>query len=50
MTWSPDETGIDWDDEDEIICPVTGAYCTGQFCLDYGCSKKVGIYDDYDYL
>ena len=31
---------------DEPICPVTGTYCTGRFCDDYGCAKKAGVYDD----
>lgn len=35
-------------DDDEIICPATGTYCTGQFCDDYGCAKKAGFYDDED--
>lgn len=39
--------------EDDItdivrICPVTGTYCTGEFCEDYGCAKEVGFYDDED--
>ncbi len=38
------------DDEDntEPICPVTGSYCTGQFCDEYGCAKKAGFYDEED--
>lgn len=35
-----------YDDEPEIICPVTGTYCSGDFCDDYGCAKKAGFYDD----
>lgn len=36
------------DENNEIICKVTGTYCTGQFCEDYGCAKACGIYDDED--
>ena len=34
------------DDEPERICPVTGTYCSGLFCDDYGCAKEAGIWDD----
>jgi hypothetical protein len=42
-------------DEEEVaepICPVTGTYCSGQYCDDYGCAKQAGFYDDdgEDYL
>lgn len=30
----------------EPICPVTGTYCSGLYCEDYGCAKKAGIYDE----
>jgi len=33
-------------DEEEPICPITGSYCTGRFCDDYGCAKRAGFYDD----
>ncbi len=41
------------DDDDSAatrqpICPVTGTYCSGQFCDDYGCAKKAGFYDNED--
>lgn len=36
------------EEPDEPICPATGAYCTGQFCDDYGCAKQHGFYDDDD--
>lgn len=33
----------------EIICPVTGTYCTRAFCDDYGCAYRAGIpWDEYD--
>lgn len=39
----------DWqDDEPEIICPLTGACCTGLYCDAYGCAKEAGFYDDED--
>lgn len=34
------------DETENCICEVTGTYCTGLYCEDYGCAKKVGIYDD----
>ncbi len=42
----------DRDDYPTPICKVTGTYCTGRFCDDYGCAKECGIYDDEedDYL
>lgn len=33
------------DDEPEMVCPITGSYCTGNFCGDYGCAKSHGFYD-----
>jgi len=39
---------IDETDGDEMICPVTGTYCSGQFCEDYGCAKKAGVWDEYE--
>src|SRR3990167_3757251 len=30
-------------DDGDIICPVTGAVCRGQFCDDYGCSIQAGV-------
>lgn len=44
----PDTNTVEDDDHDTEptpICPVTSSYCTGQFCDDYGCAKKVGFYD-----
>jgi hypothetical protein len=38
-------------DEDEplIICPVTGTYCSGEVCEDYGvCAKECGFWDEED--
>lgn len=35
-----------YDDDPVPICPVTGTYCTGLYCDDYGCAKKCGIYDE----
>lgn len=40
-----DENGIPNGDP---ICPMTGAYCTADFCDEYGCAKAAGIYDDED--
>ncbi len=35
------------DDEDQqIICPVTGTYCSGRFCDEYGCAKQAGFWDE----
>lgn len=43
---------VPWDElpevEPEIICSLTGAYCTGDFCDEYGCAKKAGIWDEED--
>lgn len=37
----------DHEDEPERICPMTGSYCTGLFCDDYGvCAKENGFWDD----
>ena len=41
----PDET-----EADEMICPVTGTYCSGLYCEEYGCAKKAGVWDDEDEL
>ena len=41
---------MDDDDEPEMVCPVTGSYCTGQFCDEYGCAKQHGIWDEDDDL
>lgn len=33
------------EDEQTMICPCTGTYCSGDLahlCLDYGCARKVG--------
>lgn len=38
--------GPDGDDGEGQICPITGTYCTGQFCDDYGCAKEAGVEDD----
>lgn len=38
----------DWQEAPEIICKVTGSYCTGQFCEDYGCAKEAGFHDEED--
>lgn len=35
-------------DEPEPICPMTGSYCTGRFCDEYGCAKQAGFWDDED--
>ena len=43
---SPEEFEDYDDDEPEPICPVTGMYCTGLYCDDYGCAKEAGFYDD----
>lgn len=32
-------------DDETLICPVTGTYCTGNYCDDYGCAKQAGFYD-----
>lgn len=44
---SPDDY---YEDEPERICPVTGAYCSGQFCDEYGCAKEAGVWDEEDDL
>lgn len=38
----------DYDDSPTPICPVTGTYCSGQFCDEYGCAKQAGFWDDED--
>lgn len=38
------------DGPQQPICPVTGTYCTGMFCDDYGCAKEAGFYDDEEDL
>lgn len=40
----------DWHHEDvpDHLCPMTGTYCTGQFCGDYGCAKEAGFWDEDD--
>ncbi len=47
MTVSDDDVP---DDEPERICPVTGSYCDGLYCDDYGCAKELGIWDDDDFF
>lgn len=42
---SPDDLD-DLNEEPEMICPVLGSYCTGQFCDEYGCAKALGFWDD----
>jgi hypothetical protein len=46
------EDGSDPEEIKEPICPVTGTYCSGMYCDDYGCAKQAGFYDDDedDYL
>lgn len=34
------------DNEPTPICRVTGTYCTGQHCDEYGCAKEAGFYDN----
>ena len=36
------------EDDGETICSVTGSYCMGLFCEDYGCAKEAGFYDTED--
>ena len=41
---------MDIDDDDQIICPVTGTYCVRAFCEDYGCANQAGIpVDEHDH-
>lgn len=37
------------EDDDQIICPATGAYCVRAFCDDYGCANQARVpVDAYD--
>ncbi len=38
------------EDDSLPICHVTGTYCTGMFCDDYGCAKEHGFNDDEEEL
>jgi hypothetical protein len=38
--------GVEEEDcEPTPICKVTGTYCTGSFCDEYGCAKEAGFND-----
>lgn len=45
FAWSGECLGCEDDNDPTEICGVTGAYCTGDFCDEYGCAKKAGFYD-----
>lgn len=37
------------DDDQPMICKVTGSYCIRAFCDDYGCANELAVpVDEYD--